>query len=98
MESRFHGSRSVVPRYSTLSPLPSPRITSTASRSSASRAGRPLMTRTAESPRPIAQIVRLPYISLSVAKSDAMTVGSRVDGFVTSGPTISLCVSLRIRL
>ena len=56
-------------------------MTPTASRSSASRAGGPWMTRTAESPRPIAQIVRLPYISLSVAKSEARTVGSRVAGW-----------------
>ena len=32
------------------------------------------------------QIVRLPYISLSVAKTDAVTVQSRVAGFVTNGP------------
>ena len=56
------------------------------------------MTRTAESPRPIPQTVRLPYISLSVANSDAVTVQSRVAGFVTIGPTMSLCVSSRIRL
>ena len=68
------------------------------SRSSASRTGLPLMTRTAESPRPMPQTVRLPYISFSVANSDAMTVQSRVAGFVTIGPTVSRCVSLRIRL
>jgi hypothetical protein len=44
------------------------------------------------------QIVRLPYISLSVANSDAVTVQSRVAGLVTIGPTTSLWVSLRIRL
>ena len=33
----------------------------------ASVVGLPLVTRTAESPRPIPQTVRLPYISLSVA-------------------------------
>ena len=37
------------------------------SRSSATVLGRPLVTRTAESPRPIPQMVRLPYISFSVA-------------------------------
>ncbi len=65
---------------------------------SATDTGVPLMTRTALSPRPIPQIVRLPYISLSVANSDAVTVQSRVAGLVTIGPTISLWVSLRIRL
>ena len=35
------------------------------------------------------QIVRLPYISLRVANCDAMTVQSRVPGFVTIGPTIT---------
>ena len=72
-------------------------MTPIASRSSASRTGLPLITRTAESPRPIPHTVRLPYISLSVANSDAVTVQSRVAGFVTIGPTISRCVSLRIR-
>ena len=46
-------------------------------------------TRIAESPRPMPQIVRLPYISFSVACSDAMTVQSRVAGLVTIGPTTS---------
>ena len=48
-----------------------------------------VVTRTAESPRPMPQTVRLPNISLSVAKSDAVTVQSRVAGFVTIGPTIT---------
>ena len=72
-------------------------MTPIASRSSASLTGLPLITRTAESPRPIPHTVRLPYISLSVANSDAVTVQSRVAGLVTIGPTISRCVSLRIR-
>ena len=59
--------------------------------------GRP-STRTAESPRPMPQTVRLPNISLSVANVDAVTVQSRVAGFVTIGPTVSRCVSLRMRL
>ncbi len=42
------------------------------------------------------QIVRLPYISLSVAKTDAVTVQSRVAGFVTNGPTVTRLVSARI--
>lgn len=36
------------------------------------------------------QIVRLPYISFKVANSDAVTVQSRVAGFVTIGPTFNL--------
>ncbi len=52
--------------------------------------------RSAESPRPMPQIVRLPYISLRVAKSDAVTVQSRVPGLVTIGPTITRSVFARI--
>ena len=44
------------------------------------------------------QTVRLPYISLSVAKMLAVTVQSRVAGFVTIGPTITLRVAARIWL
>ena len=73
-------------------------MTPIASRSSASRTGLPLITRTAESPRPIPQTVRLPYISLSVANSEAVTVQSRVAGLVTIGPTIIRSVSARMRL
>ena len=51
------------------------------------------MTRTAESPRPMPQIVRLPNMSLSVAKSEAVTVQSRVAGLVTIGPTVTFRVA-----
>jgi hypothetical protein len=74
------------------------RITSIDSRISASLTGLPLIARTAESPRPMPQTVRLPYISLSVANSDAVTVQSRVAGFVTIGPTMILWVWSRMRL
>ena len=53
-----------------------------------SDAGLPPVTRSAESPRPIPQIVRSPYISFKVAKSDAVTDQSRVTGLVTIGPTM----------
>ncbi len=76
--------------------LASSRITWVASRTSLSVLGRPLSTRTAESPRPIPHTVRLPYISLSVAYTDAVTVQSRVAGLVTIGPTITRLVSARI--
>ena len=82
--------------YSTGRELASSRITWIDSRSSAIVTGLPLVTRTAESPRPMPQIVRLPYISLSVAKTDAVTVQSRVAGFVTNGPTVTRLVSARI--
>ena len=42
--------------------------------------------------------VRLPYISLSVANVEAVTVQSRVAGLVTIVPTLSRCVASRIRL
>jgi hypothetical protein len=42
------------------------------------------------------QMVRSPYISLSVANSDAVTVQSRVPGLVTIGPTTTLDVRARI--
>ena len=57
-----------------------------------------LVTRTAESPRPMPMIVRLPYISLRVANVDAVTVQSRVAGLVTMGPTITRLVWARIAL
>lgn len=55
-------------------------------------------TRIAESPRPMPQTVRLPYISLSVANVEAVTSQERVPGFVTIGPTTSRSVCSRIRL
>ncbi len=67
-------------------------MTSIASRISASLTGLPLIARTAESPRPMPHTVRFPYISFSVANSDAITVQSRVAGLVTIGPTMILWV------
>lgn len=60
--------------------------------------GRRPATRIAESPRPMPQTVRLPYISLRVAKVEAVTSGVRVEGLVTIGPTIirSVCSSTRL--
>ena len=77
-------------------PFTSSRITSTLSRSVASVVGLPLMTRTAESPRPIPITVRFPNISFRVANALAVTVQSRVAGFVTIEPTITLRVFARI--
>ena len=51
------------------------------------------MTRIAESPRPIPHTVRSPYMSLSVANSEAMTVQSRVPGLVTIGPMVIVSVA-----
>ena len=95
---RAHGNWSVDPRCSTGRQLPSSRITWVASRTSLSVDGLPLSVRTAESPRPMPTTVRLPYISLRVANTDAVTVQSRVAGLVTIGPTITLRVSARIWL
>ena len=78
-----------MPSTSTGRPSASSRITCTASASRASVVGLRPCTRTAESPRPIPQIVRLPCISFSVACSEAITVQSRVAGLVTIGPTTS---------
>ena len=68
------------------------------SRSVASVVGFPFVTRTAESPRPMPQTVRLPYISFKVAKRLAVTVQSRVAGLVTMGPTLIERVDARIWL
>jgi hypothetical protein len=73
-------------------------MTAMDARNSARVTGLPFVTRTAESPRPMPQIVRLPNISLSVANSDAVTVQSRVAGLVTIGPTVTLRVFARIWL
>ena len=78
--------------------MPSARITSIDSRSVVRVTGAPFVTRTALSPRPIPQTVRLPYISLRVANSDAVTVQSRVAGLVTIGPTLTRRVFARIWL
>ena len=55
------------------------------------------ITRRAESPRPIPQMVRSPYMSLRVANREASTVQSRVPGLVTIGPTVIRSVSASIR-
>ncbi len=60
--------------------------------------GLPFVTRTALSPLPIPHTVRLPYMSLSVANNDAVTVQSRVAGLVTIGPTVTRWVWARISL
>ena len=88
----------LLPLYSTAAPFASPRITPIDSRSVASVTGRPLVTRTAESPRPIPHTVRLPNMSFRVANSEAVTVQSRVAGLVTIGPTMTRCVAERIWL
>jgi len=95
-EVRAHGNCSVVPLCSTARQLASSRITWVASRRSFNVVGLPFRTRTAESPRPMPHTVRLPYISLRVAKTDAVTVQSRVAGLVTIGPTVIRFVAARI--
>ncbi len=74
-------------------PSASSRMTWIASSVCASVVGLRPSTRRAESPRPMPQTVRLPNMSFSVAKSDAVTVGSRVAGLVTNGPTMMRSVA-----
>jgi hypothetical protein len=95
--SATHGICTVVPCSSTERPSASSRITWIDSSSRARVVGGLPCTRTAESPRPMPQTVRLPNCSFSVACSDAMTVQSRVAGLVTIGPTVNLVVRSRIR-
>ena len=97
-EPLLHGNCSIAPLYSTARELASSRMTWIDSRSVFSVVGAPLVTRTAESPRPIPTMVRLPYISLRVANTDAVTVQSRVAGLVTIGPTMMRLVRSRMRL
>lgn len=52
-------------------------------------------TRIAESPRPMPQTVRLPNMSLRVAKVEAVTSQVRVPGLVTIGPIFSVLVLAR---
>ncbi|CAM5710861.1 hypothetical protein SBADM41S_09534 [Streptomyces badius] len=73
-------------------------MTSMASPRRARVLGRRPATRIAESPRPIPQTVRLPYMSLRVAKVEAVTSQVRVPGLVTIGPTVSFSVCSRMRL
>ena len=51
------------------------------------------IVRRAESPRPIPITIRPPDIAWSVANALAVTVGSRVPGFVTFSPSFIVFVS-----
>ncbi len=95
LPSRTHGSRSGWPWCVTSRPSARPLITVIAADSVASDMGGWPMTRRAESPRPIPHTVRLPYMSFSVANSDAVTDQSRVPGLVTIVPTVSDDVAAR---
>ncbi len=97
LPSRTQGIRSGWPCSVTSRPSASPLITVIASASVASDMGGCPMTRRAESPRPIPHTVRLPYMSFSVANSEAMTDQSLVPGLVTIGPTVIALVAARIR-
>jgi hypothetical protein len=68
------------------------------SRSVASVVGLPLVTRTAESPRPMPQTVRLPNISFKGGEQRRRHRPVRVAGLVTIGPTVTLRVAARIWL
>jgi hypothetical protein len=79
--------RSGWPWWVTSRPSASPLITDIADDSVDSETGGLPMYRSAESPRPMPQIVRLPKVSFSVANIDASTDQSLVPGLVTIGPT-----------
>ncbi len=55
-------------------------------------------TRRAESPRPIPRTIRPPLTSLSVASAEAVTLGSRVAGFVTHVPSRIVVVAWAMRV
>lgn len=95
----IQGKRTTVPPpRSASSPLPSARMTLMASLMRARVLGLRPATRIAESPRPMPQTVRLPNMSLRVAKVEAVTSQVRVPGLVTIGPTLSFEVWARIWL
>ncbi len=95
--SRTQGMRISWPCSSAERPSARSLMTVIAADSVASDIGFCPITRRAESPRPIPHTVRLPYMSFSVANSDASTDQSRVPGLVTIGPTVSSDVAARIR-
>ena len=78
---------SSVPSYSIGRPSTSARITCTASSSWPMVVGDLPSTRRAESPRPMPRSMRPPLSSSRTARADAVTVGSRVAGFVTQVPS-----------
>ena len=51
------------------------------------------IVRRAESPRPMPITIRPPEMACNVAKALAVTVGSRVPGFVTLSPSFSVFVA-----
>ena len=78
--------------HSTGRPFIRSRIIRQAASNSATFTGCWPITRRAESPRPIPMIIRPPETSWSVANALAVTVGSRVPGFVTFSPRCSRSV------
>ncbi len=84
------------PSYSIERPSTSARMTSTASSRSFIEVGALPSTRRAESPRPMPRSIRPPDSSLSVARADAVTDGSRVAGLVTHVPSRSVVVAWAI--
>jgi hypothetical protein len=70
-----------------VSPATSARMTRMASSVWASVMGGLPSTRRAESPRPMPRSIRPPLISSRVASALAVTLGSRVPGFVTHVPS-----------
>ncbi len=88
-----------MPSYSTPRPSARSRITSADSSSIAIEVGGFPSTRRALSPRPIPRSIRPPESSWRVASPLAVTVGSRVAGFVTHVPRrmCSVAVAMSVR-
>src|SRR5689334_11508827 len=78
------------------SPATRARITRIASSSVAIVVGGLPRTRRAESPRPMPRSIRPPLSSSRVARADAVTLGSRVPGFVTHVPRRSASLASAI--
>ena len=78
--------------HSTGRPFIRSRIIRQAFSNSATLTGWRPMVRRAESPRPMPMIIRPLETSWSVANALAVTVGSRVPGFVTFSPSFSRSV------
>jgi len=87
-----------VPSYSIGRPSTRARMTWTAVSRSFMLVGALPSTRRAESPRPIPRSIRPPLSSLRTASALAVTDGSRVAGFVTHVPSLSVVVARAMRV
>ena len=93
-----HGKTSSVPSNVTVRPSTRSRMTAIASSSVFMLVGGLPSTRRALSPRPIPRSIRPPLSSSRTASADAVTLGSRVAGFVTQVPSRSRSLACAIRV